>query len=602
MVAILVRLAAVFLGTGLGTLQGAPVGAWSSEDVVAWTRRSGFEDHAAAIDREAIDGPALLELTDDDLRSVGISRLGDRKRFRREVRRLQTAAIADGSEVGDQHSLGLGSRAAPGVHQCAPSKRPGFNFGNNWLHFLDQLLEEEGPLGSVDVKKVFGADGPRRRIHSRMQMWTSILQEEFGISTLTGLTFVDVGAGHGLASLAAIHLNASMVLSIDVDARPVQELQRTIAAQPELGLQMHPWQAWEVRNVSILDTDFINSDSIPLGDLVWSYGVLHHTGNVKQALLNIAWLVRPGGLLKLHMHTAEEMAFPNDWLDFKRDWSNRPNWFKEEALVAYAVSELWVEIENLVQSHDVKKHVPGWATPTNFGTFEVIRHAVHARFWKYSQGRGMDWITDALDWLGGYPYEFLTVAEVLQLLRAAPQPLRAVHGSWDGFAGLLLTPALPGLPWPQVVAPVRELLGDRIVKETGSLWFEARKLISVVPQHIAHFGVFLDHMCHSVSSLDLLPLPLPTVCSQDFLSKIPGRDCWVTFWELRNDGEQDLTYFHMLEDGDIMGWGAPNTTLCVPGAAASFRFFPFGMVLFSLGDDSDPTNNGRKYTMLAPRR
>ena len=124
-----------------------------------------------------------------------------------------------------------------------------FAFGANWQSFVKL----------VDETRIEGA---RRS-----------LTETLGITDLSGRTFLDVGCGSGLFSLAAYQLGAR-VRSFDFDPD-------SVAAAGELRRQHAPDSDWSIEQGSILDTQYVAG----LGrfDVVYSWGVLHHTGNLLAA-------------------------------------------------------------------------------------------------------------------------------------------------------------------------------------------------------------------------------------------------------------------------------------------------------------------------------
>jgi len=117
------------------------------------------------------------------------------------------------------------------------------------------------------------------------------------VESLEGKTFLDVGSGSGLSSLAACLLGAK-VYSFDYDPK-------SVACTRELKRRYFPNDDWVVESGSVLDKAYLSS----LGqfDVVYSWGVLHHTGHMSEALVNVAPLVRPSGsLLNMTLGTLEE--------------------------------------------------------------------------------------------------------------------------------------------------------------------------------------------------------------------------------------------------------------------------------------------------------
>jgi 2-polyprenyl-6-hydroxyphenyl methylase/3-demethylubiquinone-9 3-methyltransferase len=102
---------------------------------------------------------------------------------------------------------------------------------------------------------------------------------------IAGASLLDIGCGSGLHALAALRLGASKVLAVDVDPDSVATATSVLAHRAAE-------QAWTVRQQSILRTE----PDMGLFDIVYSWGVLHHTGDLARALRNVTALVAPGGL------------------------------------------------------------------------------------------------------------------------------------------------------------------------------------------------------------------------------------------------------------------------------------------------------------------
>jgi 2-polyprenyl-6-hydroxyphenyl methylase/3-demethylubiquinone-9 3-methyltransferase len=235
-----------------------------------------------------------------------------------------------------------------------------FEFGANWAQFLQNLDEQ--------------------RIEAAVQSLRSMLH----LSSLAGKTFVDVGSGSGLFSLAARRLGAK-VFSFDYDPRSVQctlELQRRYdfdAAE------------WTIARGSALDREFLAS----LGrfDVVYSWGVLHHTGQMWNALGNMVDLVNPGGLLFLAIYN-DQGSWSERWLAVKKSYNRGPRWLRPLILAA-AGAHFW------------------WKPALR----DLLRRRSGAFWREYKKDRGMSPLRDLVDWVGGYPFEVAKPEEIFHFYR-----------------------------------------------------------------------------------------------------------------------------------------------------------------------------------------
>lgn len=237
-----------------------------------------------------------------------------------------------------------------------------FGFGANWQKYLRTVDEE------------------------RIRAAEASLQEMLGLEDLKGRSFLDAGSGSGLFSLAAHRLGAR-VRSFDYDPDSVEcTLQlraRYGAAGPE----------WLVERGDVLDAEYMSG----LGsfDIVYSWGVLHHTGDMWSAIANTARLVEVGGLFFVALYN--DMGSESEkWLRIKKRYCALPRALRPGyaalAVAPYEVREFGRELLRL--------------RPTEY-----------LRSWtRYRGRRGMSRWRDIVDWVGGLPYEYAGAAEVTEFL------------------------------------------------------------------------------------------------------------------------------------------------------------------------------------------
>ncbi len=233
-----------------------------------------------------------------------------------------------------------------------------FSFGKNWQFFLKKL----------DNKKI--------------ELAKKSLTDFTKLKNFKDKTFIDIGCGSGLFSLCACLLNAEKVISIDVDENSVscaKYLRNKFKINPEI---------WEIKTGSALDSDFLKNQGE--FDIVYSWGVLHHTGYMWKALENVIPLIAKDGSLYLAIYN-EFKGFPNSktWAKIKKFYSNHGKIIRkiiEMGYISYYILGLLAHGKNPI------KYIK------NYGQ---------------KGARGMSFYRDAVDWLGGYPYEFASTKEII---------------------------------------------------------------------------------------------------------------------------------------------------------------------------------------------
>ena len=92
---------------------------WSVSDVGLWLSNVGLDEYKLMVMNQAISGLELVDLTLDDLGSIGISKLGDKKKILREVRLLVDGkanqdAVAPNFDNSSDSSAGPGGSRSSG--------------------------------------------------------------------------------------------------------------------------------------------------------------------------------------------------------------------------------------------------------------------------------------------------------------------------------------------------------------------------------------------------------------------------------------------------------------------------------------------------------
>jgi 2-polyprenyl-6-hydroxyphenyl methylase/3-demethylubiquinone-9 3-methyltransferase len=244
-----------------------------------------------------------------------------------------------------------------------------FEFGANWRRFLRHLSAE------------------------RIQGAEESLRARLGLERLEGKTFLDVGCGSGLFSLAARRLGAR-VHSFDVDPESVacaRELRaRFFSSDPD----------WVVEPGSALDGSYLAA--LGAFDVVYSWGVLHHTGAMWEALANIAGLVAPGGSLFLAIYNDQGWR-SGYWRAVKSVANRGPvgRWSMVALHAPYLLGGRWLA-----------------RALTGRGVLE----------------RGMSLWHDMIDWVGGFPTEMAKPELVFDFFRARGFELRRL-GTCGGRHG-----------------------------------------------------------------------------------------------------------------------------------------------------------------------
>jgi 2-polyprenyl-6-hydroxyphenyl methylase/3-demethylubiquinone-9 3-methyltransferase len=241
------------------------------------------------------------------------------------------------------------------------TKEMRFEFGKNWHRFIRKNFTKE------------------RCETARMHLQKFIERE-----SLADLDFLDIGCGSGLHSLGAFQSGAVRVHSFDYDPNSVAatQLVRKSVGDPA---------NWTVERGDALDQAYIAK--LGKWQFVYSWGVLHHTGDVWQAIRNAQSTVADGGMFYLALYSADVDTEEGQrfWLDAKQDY-NKSGWLGRKRWE-------WWYIWNNYMNRSI------WKFPA------FLRRVAEHRF-----GRGMNLFADLRDWLGGWPMQYTHDQDVVDLL------------------------------------------------------------------------------------------------------------------------------------------------------------------------------------------
>jgi 2-polyprenyl-3-methyl-5-hydroxy-6-metoxy-1,4-benzoquinol methylase len=247
------------------------------------------------------------------------------------------------------------------THQKEIAEGKRFEFGKNWSRFLTRLDEQRIAAAEASLKQMLE------------------------VEDLEGARFLDIGCGSGLFSLAARRLGA-VVYSFDYDPQ-------SVACTGELKQRYFPGDVlWTVEEGSALDEGYLAG----LGqfDVVYSWGVLHHTGQMWKALDLVAPLVADEGKLFIAIYNDRGGA-SRRWAAIKRLYNHSPAPIR--ALLVLTIGAAFQMREGLSRLARLQNPFPR-------------RTEIRVR--------GMSTWHDLVDWVGGYPFEVAKPEAIFDFYRA----------------------------------------------------------------------------------------------------------------------------------------------------------------------------------------
>ncbi len=229
-------------------------------------------------------------------------------------------------------------------------KNIAFNFGENWQRFSKSSLDNQ-----------------------KFEMASSSLDQLIGREKVRGSTFLDIGCGSGIFAIAASLAGAQKVVGIDISK---DSIEASISNKKRFANQ----NAIEFFHKSIFDD---NISQMGKFDIVYSWGVLHHTGNMYKAVDIASELVAPQSLFVIAIYNKHWSS--GAWKVIKRFYNAMPKFVQ------------WLMI---------------WI----FYLIIAMAKLIVSRKNPFKKRRGMSFYCDVIDWIGGYPYEYATGEEIINHL------------------------------------------------------------------------------------------------------------------------------------------------------------------------------------------
>lgn len=226
-----------------------------------------------------------------------------------------------------------------------------FKFGENWKNFSN-LID-----------------------NNRLKEAVTSLKKLTNKKSLNNLSFLDIGCGSGLSSLAAIQLNCKKIYAIDQDEQSIKTTKKVL-------------QKSRFKKVKVEKKDLFMLNEKEKFDIVYSWGVLHHTGNMLEAIKKSTKMVSKNGMLILALYKKTKLC--NLWKIEKYIYKSSPK------VIQNFIKNLFIFLFKLAMILKRK----------NFSNYIN----------DYKTKRGMDFYHDVHDWLGGYPYESISIEEISKIM------------------------------------------------------------------------------------------------------------------------------------------------------------------------------------------
>lgn len=236
-------------------------------------------------------------------------------------------------------------------HSLTHNAETHFEFGKNWAQYSESITEDDIDIAQKSLSTFLGTD------------------------SLSGKTFLDIGCGSGIHALAALRLGANAVRAVDIDQDSVATAKAVISSR------------WNESNFSVEQANIFEMPAENFGqfDVVYSWGVLHHTGDMWAAIKKASAFAAPGGIFAIAIY--RKTRYCGFWRWEKERYARSGNLYRVPVVATY------ITVRTL-------RDLARFRNP--------LRKAR-----EHKRNRGMKRYTDVIDWVGGYPYESASAEDIV---------------------------------------------------------------------------------------------------------------------------------------------------------------------------------------------
>ncbi|MCL2019392.1 MAG: class I SAM-dependent methyltransferase [Oscillospiraceae bacterium] len=231
-----------------------------------------------------------------------------------------------------------------------------FSFGENWKNYSTTVDEKSIKMAQNDIKE-------------KIEKATGNTEYNF-----TNKTVLDIGCGSGIHSLSFFLWGVQSIYSFDYD---INSVEATIAMREHISTGGN----WHIEQGNILDDAYV--DSLPCSDIVYSWGCLHHTGNMWKALDNAQSRLNKNGLWFLSIYQGVET-------------------YKKDLFTKKTYNKLPLPGKKIMEAFQILKAMAACVIIGKESPFK----------WNKKDKRGMTVYYNIVDWLGGLPYEVASPAQI----------------------------------------------------------------------------------------------------------------------------------------------------------------------------------------------